>query len=161
METPGLTWKQQGRIDYVNARKCGPPQVDTTWLCVHLIRSPYTPYSTYLRGTLCGATARSPKPLILFTGLLKILSLEVLRVEVTQTLLCSSFWVVYYNPVPKNHNKPKKELHWRPWVRPWFFIAWGGGPSGLHGGFPKLGVPFWGSIIRTIVFWGLYWVPPI
>ena len=29
-------------------------------------------------------------------------------------------------------------------------------------GFPKLGVPFWGlPIIRTIVFWGLYWGPPI
>ena len=26
-----------------------------------------------------------------------------------------------------------------------------------YGGFPKLGVP----IIRTIVFWGLYWGPPI
>ena len=26
------------------------------------------------------------------------------------------------------------------------------------GGFPKLGVPFWGAhIIRTIVYWGLYW----
>ena len=26
------------------------------------------------------------------------------------------FWVVYYNPLPQNHNKPKKELHWSPWV---------------------------------------------
>ena len=26
------------------------------------------------------------------------------------------FWVVYYNSLPKNHNKPKKELHWSPWV---------------------------------------------
>ena len=24
------------------------------------------------------------------------------------------FWVVYYNPLPKNHNNPKKELHWSP-----------------------------------------------
>ena len=30
-----------------------------------------------------------------------------------------------------------------------------------HGGFPKLGVTFLGvPIIRTIVFWGLYWGPP-
>ena len=35
-----------------------------------------------------------------------------------QTILCSSFWVVYYNPLPQNHNKPKKELHWSPWVGP-------------------------------------------
>ena len=27
------------------------------------------------------------------------------------------FWVVYYNPLPKNHNRPKKELHWSPWVK--------------------------------------------
>ena len=26
------------------------------------------------------------------------------------------FWVVYYTPLPKNHNKPKKELHRSPWV---------------------------------------------
>ena len=26
------------------------------------------------------------------------------------------FWVVYDNPLPKNHNKPKKEQHWSPWV---------------------------------------------
>ena len=26
------------------------------------------------------------------------------------------YWVVYYNPLPKNHNKPKKELHWSPWA---------------------------------------------
>ena len=25
------------------------------------------------------------------------------------------FWVIYYNPL-KNHNRPKKELHWSPWV---------------------------------------------
>ena len=31
--------------------------------------------------------------------------------------------------------------------------------GGLYGGFPKLGVPFWGSQLRNIVFWGLYWVP--
>ena len=32
----------------------------------------------------------------------------------------------------------------------------------LSGGFPKLGVPFWGFlIIRIMVFWGLYWGPPI
>ena len=31
-----------------------------------------------------------------------------------------------------------------------------------YGGFPKLGVPFLGApIIRTIVFWGLYWGPLI
>ena len=30
------------------------------------------------------------------------------------------------------------------------------------GGFPKLGVPFGGvPIIRTIVYWDLYWGPPI
>ena len=30
------------------------------------------------------------------------------------------------------------------------------------GGFPKLGVPFLGvPMIRTIVFWGLYWGPLI
>ena len=31
------------------------------------------------------------------------------------------------------------------------------------GGFPKLGVPFWGGgpIIRTIVYWGLDWGPLI
>ena len=30
----------------------------------------------------------------------------------------------------------------------------------LYGGFPKLGVPFWGvPMIRTIVFWGLYCDP--
>ena len=30
--------------------------------------------------------------------------------------------------------------------------------SQLTGGFPKVGVPFWGfPIIRTIVYWGLYW----
>ena len=28
--------------------------------------------------------------------------------------------------------------------------------------FPKLGVPFWGvPAIRTVVFWGLNWGPPI
>ena len=26
------------------------------------------------------------------------------------------FWVACCNPLPKNHNKPKKELHWSPWV---------------------------------------------
>ena len=26
------------------------------------------------------------------------------------------FWVVYYNPLPKNYNRPKKELHRSPWV---------------------------------------------
>ena len=26
------------------------------------------------------------------------------------------FWVVYYNPLPKIHNRPKKELHRSPWV---------------------------------------------
>ena len=32
----------------------------------------------------------------------------------------------------------------------------------LYGGFPKLGVPFWGvPIVRTLVFWGLYWGPLI
>ena len=32
----------------------------------------------------------------------------------------------------------------------------------VYGGFPKLGVPFLGvPIIRTIVFWGLYWGPTI
>ena len=31
-----------------------------------------------------------------------------------------------------------------------------------YGNFPKLGVPFWGvPIIRTIVYWGLYWGPLI
>ena len=30
------------------------------------------------------------------------------------------------------------------------------------GGLPKLGVPFWGvPIISPIIFWGLYWGPPI
>ena len=34
--------------------------------------------------------------------------------------------------------------------------------NGLLGDFPKLGVPFLGvPIIRTIVFWGLHWGPPI
>ena len=33
-----------------------------------------------------------------------------------QTLLCSSFLVVYYYPLPKNHNRPEKELHWSPGV---------------------------------------------
>ena len=28
----------------------------------------------------------------------------------------------------------------------------------IYRGFPKLGVV---SIVRVIVFWGLYWVPPI
>ena len=33
-----------------------------------------------------------------------------------------------------------------------------GGPLKYLGGFPKLGVPFLGvPIIRTIVYWGLYW----
>ena len=37
-----------------------------------------------------------------------------------------------------------------------------GGFYGIYGGFPKLGVPFWGvPIIRTIVFWGQYWGPLI
>ena len=32
----------------------------------------------------------------------------------------------------------------------------------LCGGFSKLGLPFWGvPIIRTLVYWGLYWGPPI
>ena len=31
----------------------------------------------------------------------------------------------------------------------------------IYGRFPKLGVPFWGSHIRTIVFGDLYWVPLI
>ena len=26
------------------------------------------------------------------------------------------FWVVCCNPLPKNHNRPKKELHRSPWV---------------------------------------------
>ena len=26
------------------------------------------------------------------------------------------FWVVYYNPLPKNYDEPKKELHRSPWV---------------------------------------------
>ena len=26
------------------------------------------------------------------------------------------FWVVYYNSLPKSHNRPKKELHRSPWV---------------------------------------------
>ena len=26
------------------------------------------------------------------------------------------FWLVYQNPLPKNHNKLKKELHKSPWV---------------------------------------------
>ena len=35
-------------------------------------------------------------------------------------------------------------------------------PYNLDGGFPELGVTFWGvPNIRTIVFWGLYWDPPI
>ena len=35
-------------------------------------------------------------------------------------------------------------------------------PEAPFGGFPKLGVPFLGiHIIRTIVFWGLYWGLPI
>ena len=34
--------------------------------------------------------------------------------------------------------------------------------EGLLGSCPKLGVPFLGvPIIRTIVFWGLCWDPPI
>ena len=34
--------------------------------------------------------------------------------------------------------------------------------SDLYGGFPKLGVAFLGvPIIRTIMFGGLYWGPPI
>ena len=39
----------------------------------------------------------------------------------------------------------------------------GGIPNGLqYGGFPKLGVTSLGvPIIRTIVFWGLYWGPLI
>ena len=37
------------------------------------------------------------------------------------------------------------------------------GPTlSLFGSFPKLGVPFLGApIIRTLVYWGLYWRPPI
>ena len=37
------------------------------------------------------------------------------------------------------------------------------GPSRtVFGGFPKLGVPFWGvPLIRSIVYWGLYWGPLI
>ena len=32
----------------------------------------------------------------------------------TQTLLLYvvPLWLVYHNPLPKSHNKPKKELHW-------------------------------------------------
>ena len=31
-----------------------------------------------------------------------------------------------------------------------------------NAGFPESGVPFWGvPVIRTRVFWGLYWVPTI
>ena len=26
------------------------------------------------------------------------------------------FWAAYYTPLPKNHNRPKKELHKSPWV---------------------------------------------
>ena len=33
--------------------------------------------------------------------------------------------------------------------------------SAQYGDFPKLGVPFGVPIIRTIVFWGLYWGPLI
>ena len=41
-------------------------------------------------------------------------------------------------------------------------LRYSGTSGGLYGGFPKLGVPFWGvPIVRTIVFWGLYWGPPI
>ena len=37
-----------------------------------------------------------------------------------------------------------------------------GRPSSRYGGFLKLGVPSWGfPMIRTIVFRGLYWGPPI
>ena len=40
-------------------------------------------------------------------------------------------------------------------AKPWCVIM-------PYGGFPKLGVPFLGiPIIRTIVFWGLYWGPLI
>ena len=32
----------------------------------------------------------------------------------------------------------------------------------LYGGFPKLGVPLWVvPIIRIVIFWDLYWGPPI
>ena len=41
---------------------------------------------------------------------------------------------------------------------PTCFGSW----SAIFGSFPKLGVPFLGApIIRIIIFWGLYWGPPI
>ena len=33
--------------------------------------------------------------------------------------------------------------------------------SFLFGGFPKLGVPFWGSLRRILLFSGLYWHPQV
>ena len=40
----------------------------------------------------------------------------------TQTLPCRSILgsILYHSiiPYPKNHKRPKKELHWSPWVNP-------------------------------------------
>ena len=41
-------------------------------------------------------------------------------------------------------------------------LSWEWRNGQQNGGFPKLGVPYyWVPIIRTIVFWGLYWGPLI
>ena len=53
------------------------------------------------------------------------------------------------HPQNRNRNTPSCDLNCQPVEPP-------------YRGFPKLGAPFWGiPIIRTIIYWGLYWGPPI
>ena len=91
--------------------------------------------------------AHSPPPMILHP---RIHILHKMGKIFTQTLLCSSFlgsiflsftekhnrprkvvpaWVVYYNALPKNQNRPKKELHGNPLVD----ISWGAGVANVYG----------------------------
>ena len=43
-------------------------------------------------------------------------SLEVYPNRLPKPSYVVPFWVVYYIPLPKTIKKPKKELHWSPWV---------------------------------------------
>ena len=54
---------------------------------------------------------RALRPTLIFENMV----VEILH---TQNLQCISFFgtVVYYDPLPKNHNKPQKELHRKSWV---------------------------------------------